>query len=221
MSSSVQGNEITYVMVDYENVQPSVSKLITNPQTHFIIFVGHQQDKIHFEIVSMLHSIGDRAEYVKIHGTASNALDLHIAFFIGKIIQKNSSASFIIISNDKGYDPLISYLKSIGTKIVRHSIPSTSKNNKPSVKSVPSMQPIMTAEKREKHITRVINTLSVMKNNKPKSHTGLGGVIKSTGDSKEISKDEIDKIVNILIDRGIVNPDGPQFTYCLNKSKKK
>lgn len=80
MSNFIQGKEITYVMVDYENVQPSISHFITHPQTHFIIFVGHQQDKIHYEIVSMLQSIGNRAEYVKIHGTGSNALDLHIAF---------------------------------------------------------------------------------------------------------------------------------------------
>lgn len=224
MSNFIQGKEITYVMVDYENVQPSISHFITHPQTHFIIFVGHQQDKIHYEIVSMLQSIGNRAEYVKIHGTGSNALDLHIAFFVGKIIQNNSMASFIIIFNDKGYDPLISYLKSIGTKIVRYSIQDISKNDKPHINSVLSMlsdshstESATTAIKRENHITRVINALSAMKNNKPKNRTGLGGVVKSTGRDGEINKDEIDKIVNVLIDRGIVNPDGKQFTYHLDK----
>ena len=47
MSNFIQGKEITYVMVDYENVQPSISHFITHPQTHFIIFVGHQQDNVH------------------------------------------------------------------------------------------------------------------------------------------------------------------------------
>lgn len=133
-------------------------------------------------------------------------------------------ASFIIISNDKGYDPLISYLKSIGTKIVRYSIQDISKNDKPYINSVLSMlsdshstESATTAIKRENHITRVINALSAMKNNKPKNRTGLGGVVKSTRRDGEINKDEIDKIVNVLIDRGIVNPDGKQFTYHLDK----
>ena len=55
--------------------------------------------------------MGERAEYVKIAGVGPNALDFHIAYYIGRISRDEPEAFFHIISKDTGFDPLIQHLK--------------------------------------------------------------------------------------------------------------
>ncbi|KAA3633006.1 MAG: hypothetical protein DWQ08_02490, partial [Proteobacteria bacterium] len=47
----------------------------------------------------------------KINGNGPNALDFHIAFYIGQLAQQDPNAYFHIISRDAGFDPLIKHLK--------------------------------------------------------------------------------------------------------------
>jgi len=58
-----------------------------------------------------MQRMGERAEYVKISGVGPNALDFHIAFYIGRLSCGEPDAFFHIISKDSGFDPLIQHLK--------------------------------------------------------------------------------------------------------------
>lgn len=78
--SSVKTN---YVLIDYENVQPEAMAVLAQEHFKVLVFVGANQAKVTFEVASVLQQMGDRAEYVKITGNGSNALDFHIAFYIG------------------------------------------------------------------------------------------------------------------------------------------
>lgn len=100
-----------YVLIDYENVQPSSLHVLEKEHFKVIIFVGANQTKISFEIASILQRLGTNASYIKISGNGPNTLDLHIAFYIGQIAANDSSAFFHIISKDTGFDPLIVHLK--------------------------------------------------------------------------------------------------------------
>ena len=51
--------------------------------------------------------------YVKISGTGPNALDFHIAFYIGQFAEKDPGANFYIVSQDAGFDPLLNHLKTL------------------------------------------------------------------------------------------------------------
>jgi hypothetical protein len=66
-------------------------------------------------------SLGNAAQYIKITGTGTgkNALDFHIAYYIGELVAKEPSAYFHIISRDTGFDPLVKHLKSKKIKIQR------------------------------------------------------------------------------------------------------
>lgn len=99
------------VLIDYENIQPHIETLVDDDDIHALIFVGAQQDRIPFSIADNIQKMGNRAEYVKIKGTADNALDFHIAYYIGLIADKFPDAQFYVISKDRGYDPLIAHLK--------------------------------------------------------------------------------------------------------------
>lgn len=100
-----------YVLIDYENVQPKSLAILNGHEFKVIIFVGANQAKIPFELASALQPLGSNAEYVKIGGSGPNALDFHIAFYIGKLAEKDPNAYFHIISKDTGFDPLIKHLK--------------------------------------------------------------------------------------------------------------
>ena len=100
-----------YVLIDYENVQPEAMAVLGQEHFKVIVFVGANQTKVTFEVASALQKFGDRAEYIKITGNGSNALDFHIAYYIGQLASKEPEAYFHIVSKDTGFDPLIQHLK--------------------------------------------------------------------------------------------------------------
>lgn len=56
---------------------------------------------------------------IKLSGNGSNALDFHIAFYLGVLAVRDSAAYFHIISKDTGYDPLIRHLRAKNIKAHR------------------------------------------------------------------------------------------------------
>ena len=76
---------------------------------------AEKETKVTFEAAAALQRMGDKAEYVKISGNGPNALDFHIAFYIGQISMTDPTAFFHVVSKDTGFDPLIQHLK--GRKI--------------------------------------------------------------------------------------------------------
>jgi hypothetical protein len=100
-------------------VQPKNLAILNGHDLKDIIFVGENQAKIPFDLASALQSLGNNAEYVKIDGNGPNALDFHIAFYIGQIAEKDPNAYFYIISKDSGFDPLIRHLRKIKTFVQR------------------------------------------------------------------------------------------------------
>ena len=99
-----------YVLIDYENVQPEVLPGLDADHFKVLLFVGANQAKLSFDIVSAMQRLGTRAEYIKIAGNGSNALDFHIAFYIGHLAAQDQTGYFHIISKDTGFDPLIQHL---------------------------------------------------------------------------------------------------------------
>ncbi|MET3384173.1 hypothetical protein ABIC46_006627 [Variovorax paradoxus] len=100
-----------YVLIDFENVQPEAISMLDQEHFKVIVFVGATQQKVPFDIANALQRMGSKAEYVKISGNGSNALDFHIALYIGQLAAADPTAFFHIISKDTGFDPLIQHLK--------------------------------------------------------------------------------------------------------------
>ena len=106
--------KIHYILIDYENVQTkSLSVLQGAPNQAFriMVFVGANQSRIPIELVSSMQSFGAKAEYVQITGSGRNALDFHIAYYLGALTERDPKAIFHVISKDTGYDQLIRHLK--------------------------------------------------------------------------------------------------------------
>jgi hypothetical protein len=100
------------VLIDLENVQPE--SLACLPPEHFqvAIFLGANQAKIPTSLAMSIHRLGEQAELIQISGRGPNALDFHIAFYIGQFAAQVPTPYFHIVSKDTGFDPLIEHLKS-------------------------------------------------------------------------------------------------------------
>ena len=99
------------ILIDFESVQPESIEALSEEHFNVLLFVGSNQLKVSFELAASMQKMGSRAGYVKMSGNGPNALDFHIAFYIGRISSEDPTAYFHIISKDKGFDPLIQHLK--------------------------------------------------------------------------------------------------------------
>ncbi len=101
------------LLVDFENVQQvDFSKI--DKAFNVSIFVGANQKNIPFELVDAAQPLGTKVEWVKIEGNGSNALDFHIAMQLGRILESSCKSECIVLSKDKGFDPLIKFLNKAG-----------------------------------------------------------------------------------------------------------
>lgn len=110
-----------YVLIDLENVQPRNLELLVKHPFKVFVFVGANQSKISFDLASAMQRLGTEATYVKIAGNGRNALDFHIAYYIGELSTKDPEAHFHVISRDTGFDLLIKHLKARGVQVQRES----------------------------------------------------------------------------------------------------
>jgi hypothetical protein len=106
------------VLVDFENVQKlDLARLLAQARTK--IFVDQTQSKLPTALVQQAQALGSRLTWVAIDGNGRNALDFHIACHLGEGICKSPQAEFVILSNDKGFDPLVRHLVARGFKCRR------------------------------------------------------------------------------------------------------
>ena len=192
-----------HVLIDFESVQPE--SLDALEQEHFSvhIFVGANQAKLSFEIAAAIQRMGSRAKYIKISGNGPNALDFHIAFYIGKLAAADSSAYFHIISKDTGFDPLIQHLKTLN--IFADRVKAVS--DIPIVKVANSKSP-------EDRLKAVIDRLTQMKASKPRTQKTLRSTISSLF-QKQLSDADVDSLVKALVDLKIAILTDNKVTYSL------
>ncbi len=110
---------VNYLFIDYENVQPNLAAITNLSFVRVITFVGANQKFIPFEFAVAMQRLGNRAMYMKIGAIGANALDFHIAFYLGILVKRDPNAYFHIISNDTGFDPLIQHLREKHLKVYR------------------------------------------------------------------------------------------------------
>ena len=193
--------EKNYVLINYENVQPSYMAALDADHFHVLVFVGASQTKVTYEVASALQEMGDRAEYIKISSNGSNALDFHIAFYIGKIAALEPDSYFHIISKDSGFDPLIQHLKS--KKILASRVKSISEI--PLIKISNSKSPSEKA-------SAVMANLAQRGASKPRTLKTLSSTINSLF-QKSLTEQEIAFIVEEMKSQKVISINEKKVVY--------
>ncbi len=193
-----------YILIDYENVQTkSLAVLQGAPNQAFriMVFVGANQSKIPIELVSSMQSFGDKAEYIQITGSGRNALDFHIAYYLGALTERAPKAIFHVISKDTGYDQLIKHLKAKRITVARQKdlfdIPwLSSDNTKPA----------------DEQLTAIVENLSARGNSRPRKVKTLKNSIHSLFGNK-LEPERIDSLIQDLQDGKYIVINQENVTY--------
>ncbi|MDE2416524.1 MAG: hypothetical protein KGN32_01845 [Burkholderiales bacterium] len=97
-------------LIDYENVQPDVLPALALEDVLVLVFVGPQQSKLPFALVDGMQKLGSKAEYVRVAQAGKDALDMHLAFHLGRLCCQMPEAYFHVIAKDRDYDPLLEHI---------------------------------------------------------------------------------------------------------------
>lgn len=186
------------LLVDFENVQQvDLSKL--KDDTSVIIFLGASQKNIPTEIVTSAQKLGNRIEWRQVEGNGSNALDFHIACHLGRILEKTPQVRCIVLSKDKGFDPLLKFLNKNGLKCKR-------------INSLFELDP-NSATTDNPNYTRVVEILSKSeKKSRPRKRTTLSQHISSIF-QKKIQEKEIEEIIDRLFANKKISESNNMISY--------
>jgi hypothetical protein len=192
-----------HILIDYENVQPEVADVLAQPIFKVWIFVGAQQNKVKFDLVDLLQRKGGDARVIKMTSSGRNALDFHMAFYLGELANKEPSGYFHVITGDGDLDRLLEHLRERGIEAFRHE----------SVLDIAIIKPPSSTPRDEK-LSRVIEYLVRRGPQRPASLKTLKGSIGALFQPK-LTEAESQTIVDILIEHGILDIQGAKLIYGL------
>ncbi len=189
------------VLVDYENVQPKDLGLLKDGPFQVKLFLGPNQSKVPVTLAAALQCLGNKAEYILLETAGTNALDFHIAYYIGVISCEDPSVFFHIISKDSGFDPLIKHLKAKKIFAQRSICIADIPYFKPAFPAVPDAQ-----------IEIVVIDLIRRKASKPRTQKTLLSTLHALF-KKELTEQQLSQLFSTLCSRGIVKVEGTKVSY--------
>jgi hypothetical protein len=172
-----------HILIDYENVQPTDLGLIESGSFRVKVFVGPKQPHIPKDVVIAMQKLG--GSFVDVTTVGKNAVDFHIAYYLGAIACSEPEACLHVISKDTGFDPLIQHLQDGG----RYARRSECIGEIPSVKATKK-------RKRKKLLEDAIAFLTGMELNKRPST--LEGLQNSLRAGCKLDEQGLDEIINSL-----------------------
>jgi hypothetical protein len=192
-----------FVLIDYESVQPSDLSLLDGEHFRALVFVGPDQPRVPIEFALALQKMGDRADYIRISGSGKVGLDLHVAFHIGQLASRHRHAFFHVISRDTGFDPLIEHLKRKRLLACRSAC----------IADMPILRAANGAPDGD-WTSLVITDLQRRGPARPRTLKSLLSMVQALAPNP-LSDDELSKVFDDLVERGVVAIDGDKLRYQL------
>ncbi|HEY9101437.1 PIN domain-containing protein [Chitinimonas sp.] len=210
-----------YVLIDYENVPAQSLHLLQDEHFRVIVFLGPHNIKLRRDFVLAMHQLGPRSQYITLETAGTNALDFHIAYYLGNLATGDPMAYFHVISKDTGFDPLLQHLQ--GKKIACARSPSieempcftkpavTKTLAKDSATDAPAPAKVPTIED---HLRASVDDLISRKQSKPRTIKTLKRTIQAKL-GKTVAPETTDQVYNLLIKQKLVKIAGEKVTYTL------
>ena len=188
------------LLVDWENVQLLDFGLLEDG-FRVIVFVGASQKSVPIELVKDLQGLGNRVAWQKVEGNGSNALDFFIACQLGRVLERTPQLQCIVLSKDKGFDPLLRHLSKNGLKCRR-------------IGSVLELGP-KAASAEDPDYARVVAILGKSeKKTRPRKRKTLSGYIASIFQNK-LEQKAIDGIIAMLLANEMISESDKAIVYNL------
>jgi hypothetical protein len=192
-----------YVLIDFENVQPKNLNILASHPFKVFVFIGASQTKVPRHVAVAMQALSSRAQYVEIDGSGPNALDFHIAYYIGELAAADPTGNFHIISKDRGFDPLIRHLKGKKIQVRRES----------DLAEIPNLRIPKKAKKDDK-IDAIVKNLVGRGQSRPRKVKTLQNTISHLV-SETLTEAELAALVNELQKRKLIVVDKGNVKYTL------
>jgi len=116
--------------IDTENVGDSwVYLMDENMDSKFYVFYTGHSPRLEYETVKYLLKYPDKANFISCH-EGNNGLDFQLVTYLGYQLHEDSSQEMIIVSNDTGFDAVVSFWEEKHMKVKRMNRPVHLDNKK-------------------------------------------------------------------------------------------
>ena len=190
------------LLVDFENVQ-QVELAGLDDSYRVIIFVGADQKSVPFDLVTKAQKLGGRVEWQKITGNGSNALDFFIAFQLGRVFDTTTRPECIVLSKDKGFEPLLKFLNANGMSCRR--INGLAELHHRAAAAAPASE-----DPRLKRVVEVLGRSG--KHARPRKRKTLSQAIHAMF-QKKTSQHEVDRIIDAMFAAKLITEAHNTITY--------
>ncbi len=99
----------TILLVDFENIG-KIDLTAVPDGIKVALFFGAAQKSVPREFMEAALKLRERFEHINAAGQGKNALDFHIAYYLGEYLTKSPRAECVILSRDKDFAPLVKHL---------------------------------------------------------------------------------------------------------------
>jgi hypothetical protein len=189
-------------LLDHEN-QAKADLSVLAEHDRVILFLG-ETSSVNRELFNSSMRLGtQRVTPVNIAGTGKNALDFHLAYYLGELLTKDSKTRCVIVSKDKGFTPLVRHLQAKGFSVERVDTLSSPRAE------------IVDQNIRGEDALFIRARESLKKGDKkarPRKLSTLQKHLKSILNGKA-SEDQILQVVDRLIEERVVHASGETVTY--------
>ena len=215
------------VFVVFENVPSVVLGLIGDKVAEVTLLIGEKQRRLELGLVRQIHEYAAKIVLIEVGASGRNALDLVLAWHLGKIAERYPKDPFFVVSKDKDFDPLLTHLRVSGLSIARvdafamlpflsdhppaRKIPASRRLTVVSVPPVPRPERVSATEvislpAPDNRLTKIIDWFKHKTKARPARRktllSHLNGFYKN-----QLSEPELDAIVATLQQRGIIDVD--------------
>jgi len=109
-----------HILIDFENVPATDLAPIAGLAVEVTFLVGEKNKRLDIDLVAQMLSAGSRMHLVRVGASGPNALDLTLAYYLGRAAAENPRAEFFIVSKDTDYDAMIAHANRHGARVSRH-----------------------------------------------------------------------------------------------------
>lgn len=109
----------THLLIDWENVQPKGAELRALVPEGSDVWLFHSPEQ---KIDASSHQLTYGASKVTLiprSGAGKNALDFQLSYYMGYISARQPDEQFVVVSNDKGYDSMLTHARELGFSAIR------------------------------------------------------------------------------------------------------
>lgn len=199
------------VFIDYENV-PSLNGSTMPDGAVMYLFRGAKQKAIDDAALTTISRLGPgRFQSVTIAGEGKNALDFHVAFYLGEELTRSRATRCLIVSGDRGFDPLIHHLQKRGFDVSRHEDLSKAISAlAPDVEDVPrpaKPKPLPT-------LAKVIDLLARWPaKNRPRTRAGLAQILMTHYKGSGLDGPAAEALIRELVLKGVVAESNLKLSF--------